>query len=82
MSIWEMKDMELACNMEFLPFYLVKGRLRRLSQMCPSLAQRNVGRDMAKAFVKLKEGQMAKGTELLRHIWPTPILERIRKAEE
>ena len=82
MSIWEMKDMELACNMEFQPSYLTKGRLRRLLQMCPSLAQRNIGKDLAKAFIKLKEGQMAKRTELLRFTWSTPILERIRKAEE
>lgn len=82
MSIWEMKDMELVCNMKFPPSYLIKGRLRRMLQMRPSLAQRNMGRDLAKAFIKSKEGQMAKGTELLRLIWPTPILERIRKAGE
>lgn len=55
MSIWEMKEMKLVCNMEFLPSYLVKGRLRRMLQMCPSQTQRNMGRDLAKAFVKSKE---------------------------
>ena len=39
MSIWEMKDAELVCNVEFLPSYLAKGRPRRMSQMCPSLAE-------------------------------------------
>lgn len=58
MSIWEMEDRVLVHPVEFLPSYLTKARARRVSQVCPSLAQRSMSRDLAKAFVKSKEGEI------------------------
>lgn len=56
MSIWEMKDKELVCNMGILPSDLTKGRSRRISQSAHG--QLRHGRDLVKAFVESKEGQM------------------------
>lgn len=49
-----MKDMALTCNVGFLPSHLTKGRARRMSQLCPSQAERGSDRDSAKALAKSK----------------------------